>query len=51
MGSSQKVTVQDSEAGHESAAGMNALTLGYNALFFILYLFYFWMVANRWEVS
>ena len=36
---------------HETNPGMDALTLIYCTLFFILYLFYFWEVAIRWKVS
>lgn len=36
---------------HEGSPGMDMLTIVYCVLFFGLYLFYFWLVANRWPVS
>jgi hypothetical protein len=36
---------------HESAPGMSAMTLIYNALFLLMYLFYFYLITTRWKVS
>lgn len=36
---------------HETNPGMDALTIVYCVLFFILYLWYFYEVAVRWKVG